>query len=315
MITDITPRRTHIPVRPLTPPVRSRPDIYRVRRRVVPEPVAVSAPVPVAKPVVRPQVPKVEITPAAPVRNPATAPLKSAKGTPRASRKEKPKRLARNIAGGLVVLALVAVAGYVSVDTWLTNQQLKERVAAMPAVASSEIVTPEARQTAEGTDEKEPPKAAVAKYTVADDMPRMIHISKMGVSGRVLQMGINPDGSMQAPLNIYDAGWYNGSAKPGAEGAAVIDAHSSGPSRGGLFGNLNALEKGDKIEIEMGNDEKLLYKVVHKETKPREKVDMRQVMSVYGGAKEGLNLITCDGKWVNDQQTMADRVVVYTERV
>lgn len=219
------------------------------------------------------------------------------------------------IAKWLLIVGVVGLAIYVSVDGYLTNQELKRRLEALPAVGTSADATPEQRQQAEGTDETEPTQAVVKQYTVAADMPRYIKIGKIGIKGRVLQMGVNPDGSMQAPLNIYDAGWYNGSSKPGTDGAAVIDAHASGPSRQGLFAYLNKLQVGDEIEVEMGDGSSHKYRVVHHEVMPRDKVDMRKLMTVYGSAKQGLNLITCDGEWVRDGATFSDRAMVYTEKI
>lgn len=214
-----------------------------------------------------------------------------------------------------VLAIVIGFAGYVSIDGYLTNQELKRRLEGLPAAAASNDATPEDRQAAEGTDETELPKDAVAKYAVAADMPRIIRIPKIKVTARVLQMGVNPDGSMQAPVGIFDAGWYNGSARPGTQGAAVIDAHASGPTREGLFAYLNTLVVGDAVEIERGDGSKVSYKVVAKETVARDAVDMRKFMTVYGGANEGLNMITCDGSWVKDQRTFSDRTIVYTEKV
>ncbi len=222
---------------------------------------------------------------------------------------------AKRVASRVLVAGLVAATGYISVDTYLTNQELKRRLEALPAVAASADATPEQRQQAEGMDETEPAGNAMANYAVAPDMPRYIKIKKINVYGRVRQMGLNPDGSMQAPINIFDAGWYNGSSRPGAKGASVIDAHASGPSRQGLFAYLNTLTNGDSIEIERGDGSVLNYEVVHKEVVGRRDVDMRKVMSTYSGVDEGLNLITCDGKWEKNDKTFSDRTIVYTKRV
>lgn len=221
----------------------------------------------------------------------------------------------RRIASSVSVAGLIAVTGYISIDTYLTNQELKRRLEALPAVAAGVDATPEQRQQAEGMDETEPAGSAMASYVVAPDMPRYIKIKKINVYGRVKQMGLNPDGSMQAPLNIFDAGWYSGSSKPGTDGAAVIDAHASGPTRQGLFAYLNTLKKGDEMVVELGDGATLAYRVVHTEALPRDEVDMRKVMTVYGSASQGLNLITCDGQWVKEGSTFSDRTIVYTERV
>lgn len=171
---------------------------------------------------------------------------------------------------------------------------------------------------AEGTDAAALPQDAFANYRVATDLPRILRIEKLAVTARILPMGVNKDNSMQAPININDSGWYDGSAKPGTPGAMVIDGHSSAtnaPERLGLFSSLGALESGDMISLEKGNGETLTYKVVHKETVALDKIEMEKVMLPYGGASEGLNLITCAGQWTKGSNTLDHRTVVYAERI
>ena len=225
------------------------------------------------------------------------------------------RRHGLTMAKWLLVGAIVASAVYLGVDTYLTNAELKRRIEALSSVASSGTATPEQRQEAEGTDESTPPVDTLAKYVVSPEMPRIITIEKIGVKARVLQMGINPDGSMQAPIGIYDAGWYANSARPGTTGAAVIDAHSSGPTKLGLFGRLDELVVGDLVHVERGDGSKLRYRVINKESVEKDKVDMKKLLSVYGEGSEGLNLITCSGTWVKGQATFSNRTIVYTEKV
>ncbi len=215
----------------------------------------------------------------------------------------------------LLVAAIIGATGYLATDTYMTNAELKRRIAALSSVASSGAATPEQRQQAEGTDETQPPANALANYHVASDMPRSITIDKIGVKARVFQMGVNMDGSMQAPIGIYDAGWYTGSARPGTRGAAVIDAHASGITKQGLFGYLDNLVVGDTVELELGDLTKLTYRVVNKESVAKDTVDMKKLLSAQGQGDEGLNLITCSGTWVQKQVTYSNRTIVYTERV
>ncbi len=87
---------------------------------------------------------------------------------------------------------------------------------------------------------------------MAPDLPRVLSIPKLNTKARIMPMPVNGDGSMQAPINIYDAGWYTGGVRPGDKGAAVIDAHASGPTRQGLFAYLDTLKQGDNIIVEKG---------------------------------------------------------------
>jgi len=214
--------------------------------------------------------------------------------------------------GGSVVLVVgvLAITGYISVDTWLTNQQVKQVVAEkQEAAATSGVVL------GEGEDETPVTPAAVGSYTVAADLPKRLKINKLSVNARVLPMSVNPSGAMQAPVNIYDSGWYSASAKPGTPGATVIDAHASGATRQGLFAYLDTLIAGDQLSVERGDGTIFTYRVTHTEVVPLADVDMKKLLKPYGAAAEGVNLITCAGTWLPDQKTYDHRVIVYTERV
>jgi LPXTG-site transpeptidase (sortase) family protein len=174
---------------------------------------------------------------------------------------------------------------------------------------------PVARQAVEGREEVVVTPDALAGYQVAADMPRILSIDSIGVRARVVPMGVNPDNSLQAPVNIYDSGWYNASAQPGQPGAAVIDAHASGPTRQGLFAYLDTMQNGDRVKVERGDGQVFEYDVVAVETMALDAIDMQKVLKPYGDATEGLNLITCTGQWLQEQRTYNQRAIVYTKRV
>lgn len=226
------------------------------------------------------------------------------------------KRLSFIVASGIILLA----TGYVGIDTWTTNNKVKaESTLAIQTTAVSSGLSNGVDDTSkvQGTDKKPLPANTLANYHVAPNLPRALYIDKMNVSARILPMGVNNDGNIQAPINVYDSGWYTGSVKPGEVGAMFIDGHSSGATRQGLFGSLDKLSKGDKLQVEKGDGTKLTYKVVHTETVDLDKVDMKKALLPYGNATRGLNLMTCTGSWIdsNDGQTLDKRVIVYTEQV
>jgi len=167
----------------------------------------------------------------------------------------------------------------------------------------------------EATDETPVTAASVKEYTVPADEPRTLRINSLNISAKVRVMGINSIGAIAAPVNIYDSGWYGGSSKPGAPGAMFIDGHASGATRKGLFAYIDTLKDGNEVSIERGDGQVLNYKVVHVETVSKDSVDMQKVLRTYGGAKEGLNLMTCTGTWIQNERTYDKRVIVYTERV
>lgn len=167
----------------------------------------------------------------------------------------------------------------------------------------------------EGRDELEVTPEKKDDYRVEATAPRMLSIDTLNIQARILPMGLNSNGAIQAPLNIYDAGWYTASARPGTAGAGFIDAHASGPTRQGLFAYLDTLKKGDTVTVEKGDGETISYRVVHVETVALADVDMKKALAPYEGVTNGLNLMTCAGAWLKDQKTYDQRAIVYTEQI
>jgi LPXTG-site transpeptidase (sortase) family protein len=221
----------------------------------------------------------------------------------------------RSFMVGASIVVILAVTGYISFDTWRTNNLAKEAFASGAATTESPLLTADQRQKAEGKDESALPKNALTSYRVAPNLPRGIYIDKLNIAARVLPMGVNADGSMQAPLGIYDAGWYSGSVRPGETGAMVLNGHSSGPTRQGLFGRLDTLKVGDEVVLEKGDMVRLKYKVMLIETVPLAEVDMHKVSLPFGTAASGLNIYTCTGKWLPEKNTFDHRTIVYTAQV
>ena len=206
------------------------------------------------------------------------------------------------------ILLLSGALGYFAIDAWTTNARIKEELDKPVIVDDAD---PESRQAAEGRDETEIPVDTLGEYKVAADVPRILSVEKLNIEARILPMSVNPDNSMQAPLNIYDSGWYTGSVKPGESGAMVIDGHASGPTREGLFAYIDTLREGDTLTIERGDGKLFTYTVRKVETIALENVDMSKLLKTYNGAEQGLNLITCAGEWLQEDKTFNKRTMVY----
>lgn len=218
-------------------------------------------------------------------------------------------RLASQIGAGM----LAAIALYTVVDTLTLNGKIKHDQNQTAAAVQSD--DPNSRQSAEGKDEKPVTTDVIRSYRVAADLPRVVSIDKIGVKARALPMGVNSDGSMQAPINVFDTGWYTGSVKPGQKGAVIVVGHVSGPSQNGVFKNLKTLKAGDTISLENGAGTVFKYQVVKMETVKLEQVDMNKFINTVDGVMEGLNLMTCAGGWLRGSDTFDSRTMVYAKRV
>ncbi|HEY1085390.1 MAG TPA: class F sortase [Candidatus Saccharimonadales bacterium] len=169
-------------------------------------------------------------------------------------------------------------------------------------------------------DESPVTEKQITEYTVPKINPRYISIPSLGVGNtRVMSVGVTANNQLDTPKNISDAAWYNKSARPGAGyGAVLIDGHNGGITRNGVFAKIGTLQKGAEIIVERGDGKKFTYKVVENQSMALDEVNktgMKMMMQSADETKEGLNLITCDGKWVPKYQQFDRRIMLRAVRV
>lgn len=78
------------------------------------------------------------------------------------------------------------------------------------------------------------------------------------------------------------------------------------------------MRPGEEINVKRGDGESFTYRVVENESMPLDQVNstgMKKMMESAETGKEGLNIITCDGKWVPqikqyDRRIMLRAVIV-----
>lgn len=157
-----------------------------------------------------------------------------------------------------------------------------------------------------------PAQSAVDTYNVAPDLPKYISAPAIGITkARVVRLGVMKDGAIATPDNIFDTGWYNGSAKPGQPGAMFIYGHVSSWTADGVFYNLHRLRPGDLITITRGDDVVFSYRVVTSKVYPYTDVDMSQVLSPVEAGQPGLSLMTCTGSVIKGTSDFSERLVVF----
>lgn len=203
----------------------------------------------------------------------------------------------------LVVMAMIvffsgAVVSYLG---WKTNKETAAQVQAIATDNQSDVPA-----------EDEVTTDAINAYQVAPDMPRLIKIPRLEVNARIKRLGVKASGQLHAPSNIYDAGWYEGSSKPGENGTALLDGHVHGLTKPGVFSRLSKLTQGDTIEIERGDGTIFSYKVITSESVDQDKVDMTKALTSIEPGKPGLNIITCTGGYDVRANTYEKRLIVYT---
>lgn len=173
----------------------------------------------------------------------------------------------------------------------------------------------EATARREAPSTTKPKEDAFAAYTVPPDQPRYLFIADTAVRAMVKPLGLTTDKHIGTPSNVFYAGWYTGSAKPGKPGAMLLDGHVSSWSAHGIFYNLKNLTPGKTITIERGDGTRFTYKVVKNQTYDDDKVDMAAAMAPITSTKPGLNLITCGGQVKKGTNEFNKRIVVFAEQM
>lgn len=213
------------------------------------------------------------------------------------------------VTASLVAIPIIAGTGLWAI-TLQTNHRIVAQVKAIQATATNTDGSTNDSPT-NPVEYDETPPTNINSYVVAPDLPRYIIIDKLNIKARVKRMGVGTDNAIQAPKNIFDAGWYDGSAKPGETGATFIDGHVSGPTQRGVFYKLKSLETGDSIVVEKGDGSRLVYVVASSESYPANRVDMNKALRPYGDARKGLTLMTCSGSFDRATQEYTERIIVY----
>lgn len=156
-----------------------------------------------------------------------------------------------------------------------------------------------------------PSQDAIEQYAVAPDLPKFLSIPAIQVDKvRVFRLGLEKNYTIAAPTNIFDAGWYEGSSKPGQAGAQFVYGHVSNLDAHGVFYDLYKLKPGDTIRITRGDDVVFTYSVVSTQRYPASDVPMDKVLSPIKAGRQGLNLMTCAGH-VEATGGFSERLVVY----
>jgi Sortase domain len=124
-------------------------------------------------------------------------------------------------------------------------------------------------------------------------LPVSLQIPAIGVRTRLVRLGLTTSGALAVPPTAAVAGWYTGSPRPGATGAAVIAGHIDSVSGPGIFYRLGTLRRGELIYVRRANRSLAVFRVTAVRTYLKTQFPTR---AVYGAVPDAqLRLITCGG--------------------
>jgi hypothetical protein len=209
------------------------------------------------------------------------------------------------IAGGGSVLGLLIAA---------------QRHAPQPGPAQAgAIPAPSPRAEARSSVSTATQGSGIQGPVLAQSLPVSISIPAIGVTSRLMTVGLNADGTIQVPpLNdpplTNEAAWYKYSPAPGQPGPSIIEGHvdsaSDGPS---VFFRLGALKPGDLVSITLADRQVAVFKV----SAVRSYLKSRfPTSTVYGFTDyASLRLITCGGSFDEQSGHYTSNVVVFASLV
>jgi len=210
-----------------------------------------------------------------------------------------------------VLAALLVLAGAVALVVGLTSQHH----APQPPASAGRAITstgPASSPTGSSTPSWEPQLAAGAVTPLPAAEPTHLDVPAIGVSSDLLQLGQNPDGTVEVPPLARDskAGWYRESPTPGELGPAVLLGHVDSAEYGpGVFFKLGALKPGDTVSVTRADHSTATFTVTRVASFPK---DQFPTLEVYGNTDDAeLRLITCGGAFDSAARSYLNNIVVY----
>ncbi len=143
--------------------------------------------------------------------------------------------------------------------------------------------------------------------------PVALSIPAIGVSTFVSQLGLNPDSTVQVPVDFQRPGWYRLGPAPGQVGSAVILGHVDSSRGPAVFFNLRLLTAGDKVEVALADGLNVEFVVKSVAMYPNDQFPAQQVYGPHGYS--ALQLVTCGGQFDSSTGHYLSNVVVYTALV
>ncbi len=195
------------------------------------------------------------------------------------------------LAAGLVVIAAGTAGLLLTRHSAPAMRPVAAGVGAMPAPTGPIVA---------------PPQSADPHPVAA---PVSLTIPLIGVSTKLITLGLQSNGSLQVPSTTSVAGWYTGSPRPGAIGSAVIVGHIDSVSGPGVFFRLDELRRGNQVYVRRADGSMAEFRVTTVQEYLKDKFPTE---AVYGPTPDAeLRLITCGGAFDYATRHYLSNIVVY----
>jgi hypothetical protein len=153
--------------------------------------------------------------------------------------------------------------------------------------------------------------APATPAAAAPAAPVQIRIDAIGASAPIDPLGLNPDGTLQAPTDFDRAGYYTGRPNPGAVGPAIIVAHVDSKNGPAVFYRLRDLAPGDEVTVTRTDGSEVVFLVDRLEDHPKDAFPTDAVYGPTPGAT--LRLITCGGSFDQSSGHYRDNLIAFAD--
>jgi len=149
--------------------------------------------------------------------------------------------------------------------------------------------------------------------TLTAPLPVALQIPAIGVSTRLIRLGLTRQGTLQVPSTTSVAGWYTASPRPGEIGSSIIAGHIDSYRGPGIFYRLRELHPGNQIYVRQADGRFAVFRVTAVRQYPKARFP---TAAVYGPVPDAeLYLITCGGTYDYATRNYLSNIVVYSTEV
>ena len=146
------------------------------------------------------------------------------------------------------------------------------------------------------------------------DRPTKVRIASIGVDATIIDLGLNPDRTLEVPEDIRLTGWWTGRSVPGEDGPSIVVGHIDSAAQGaGVFFRLRELDVGDAIYVERSDGSVAEFRVTETELVLKDEFPTEKVYGSTEGSQ--LRLITCGGSFDRSARSYLGNLIVYAEHV
>lgn len=198
-----------------------------------------------------------------------------------------------------IVLSLIALSCFATV--------LRDSTQPAEAPAPWSTAQPAVPRSAPGTS------LGTGQAGLARSVPVALSIPALGLDVPLIQLGLNPDRTVQVPADPRQAGWYRLGPTPGERGSAVILGHVDSYRGPAVFFRLGSLHPGDQVAVNRADGTVARFAVDAVATYPKTNFPANEVYGSHGDS--ALQLVTCGGEFDRKAHSYRSNVVVYTSLI